>query len=76
MIQGRCDGSSANASQSGSWRIACDCEPSDPHTTGPMPVTSLGPTTTAPAPSPKMKRTLRSVGSVLSLMRSTPMTST
>ncbi len=50
--------------------------PSDPHTTGPMPGSSAGPTTAAPAPSAKMNAVERSVGSVISDNFSTPMTST
>src|SRR5699024_7441123 len=55
--------------------IASACSPSEPHTTGPtsLPL-SDGPTTTAPAPSPKMKAVLRSVMSRPSLIRSTPTT--
>ncbi len=42
-------------------------EPSEPHTVGPMPGVSLGPITTAPAPSPSRNEMLRSVGSTTSL---------
>ena len=52
------------------------CAPSEPHTVGPMPGKSDGPTTAAPAPSPKMKADPRSVGSVKSDSFSTPMTRT
>ena len=40
---------------------ASDCAPSLPQTTGPKPATSDGPTTAAPAPSPRMMQVLRSV---------------
>jgi hypothetical protein len=56
--------------------MAVDCEPSDPHTTGPMPGVSDGPSTAAPEPSPKMKAMLRSVGSMIEVNRSVPITST
>ena len=56
--------------------IASVCSPSDPQTTGPMAGTSDGPSTTAPAPSPKMNAMLRSVGSVRSDSFSTPTSST
>ena len=42
------------------------CEPSEPHTVGPMAGVSDGPTIAAPAPSPKMKADPRSLGSVKS----------
>jgi hypothetical protein len=51
-------------------------EPSEPQTMGPMPSLSDGPTTAAPAPSAKMNAVPRSVGSVMSDSRSTPITST
>ena len=41
-----------------------------------MPAVSLGPITAAPAPSAKMNAVPRSVGSVMSDSRSTPITST
>ena len=56
--------------------MTCDCEPSEPHAVGPMPVASAGPTTTAPAPSAKMNAVPRSVGSMKRLSCSTPMTRT
>ena len=43
------------------WRIASPFSPSEPQTTGLMSLVSDGPTTTAPAPSPKMNAVLRSV---------------
>ncbi len=62
--------------QSSRWRIRSNCSPSEPHTTGAMPGSSLGPTTTAPAPSAKMNAVPRSWGSVRSESRSTPITRT
>ena len=62
--------------QSSRCRIRSNCSPSEPHTTGPMPGVSLGPTTAAPAPSAKMKAVPRSVRSRMSVRRSTPMTRT
>ena len=47
--------------QSSVCRMESNCSPSEPHTTGPMPGVSDGPTTTAPAPSAKMKAVPRSV---------------
>ena len=51
-------------------------EPSEPHTVGPIPGKSEGPTIAAPAPSPKMKAEPRSVLSVKSDSFSTPTTRT
>ena len=62
--------------QSSRCRIRSNCSPSEPQTTGPMPGVSLGPTTAAPAPSAKMKAVPRSWRSVMSVSRSTPITST
>ena len=47
--------------QSSVCRIRSNCSPSEPHTTGPMPGVSLGPTTAAPAPSAKMNAVPRSL---------------
>jgi hypothetical protein len=60
------------------WRctILSQLWPSEPATVGPMPGKSEGPTTAAPAPSPKMNAVPRSVGLVKSLSFSTPTTST
>ncbi len=55
---------------------ASACEPSDPHTVGPIPGVSDGPMTAAPAPSPRRKEIERSVGSMTSDMRSAPTTRT
>ncbi|CAB4789586.1 unannotated protein [freshwater metagenome] len=49
---------------------------SDPHTVGPIPGCSDGPTMTAPAPSAKINAVARSSGSVKSLNFSTPTTRT
>ena len=51
-------------------------DPSDPQMVGPMPGVSLGPITTAPAPSPSRNEMLRSVGSTMSLSFSAPTTTT
>ena len=56
--------------------MALPCSPSEPHTTGLMSLVSEGPTTAAPAPSPKMNAVLRSVKSMPSLIFSTPITTT
>ena len=40
--------------QGSRWEMVFHCAPSEPHTVGPMPGKSDGPTTAAPAPSPKM----------------------
>ena len=58
------------------WPISGACSPSEPQTTGPMPATSLGPTTAAPAPSAKRNALDRSCLSVMSDSRSTPMINT
>jgi hypothetical protein len=50
-------------------------EPSEPQTGAAMPGNSLGPMTTAPAPSPRRKEMERSVGSTTSDSFSAPMTS-
>ncbi len=57
-------------------RMASHLEPSEPHTEGPMPGTSDGPITTAPAPSPSRKEMERSWLSMTSESFSTPITST
>ena len=49
--------------------------PSLPQATGPMPGSSAAPMTIAPAPSAKMTAVARSVRSVTSVSRSTPMMS-
>ncbi len=56
--------------------IASHWAPSEPQTVGPIAGVSLGPTTTAPAPSAKMNAVERSCGSVKSESFSTPTTST
>ena len=71
-ISGRSDATTSR--QSSRCRIRSNCSPSEPQTTGPMPGWSLGPTTTAPAPSAKMKAVPRSPMSVSSESRSTPIT--
>src|SRR5699024_11168435 len=58
------------------WPIAAALEPSEPQIVGPMPGVSDGPTTAAPAPSPRRKEMERSVGSMKSLIFSAPMTRT
>ena len=52
------------------------CSPSLPHTTGPSPAVSDGPTTAAPAPSPRMMQVLRSAMSSQPENRSDATTST
>src|SRR5215218_2376949 len=69
-------GSSRSLIQLSRDRIASHCSPSEPQTVGPMPGTSDGPITTAPAPSPKMNAVPRSSRSVKSDSFSTPTTST
>ncbi|AZG45144.1 hypothetical protein D7316_01738 [Gordonia insulae] len=74
-----CWNSSARSMYSGMSQfcpMASAFSPSLPQTVGEMPFSSLGPTTTAPAPSPKMKAVLRSVGSITTDIVSTPTTST
>ncbi|SHU19832.1 Uncharacterised protein [Mycobacteroides abscessus subsp. abscessus] len=56
--------------------MALDWLPSLPHTVGPMPCSAVSPTTTAPAPSPKMKQLPRSVISSAGESFSEPITST
>ncbi len=56
--------------------MTSDWAPSEPQATGPMPASSAAPTTTAPAPSPKMNAVERSVGSRKVLSFSTPTTRT
>ncbi|CAM5357079.1 hypothetical protein SALBM135S_08357 [Streptomyces alboniger] len=56
--------------------IVSDLSPSEPQTVGPILGSLEGPTITAPAPSPKRKAVARSLRSVRSLSRSTPMTRT
>ena len=46
--------------QDARWVMASYCEPSEPQIVGPMPGSSDGPITTAPAPSPKMNAVDRS----------------
>ncbi len=67
---------SRTSSQERLFLMASHCPPSLPHTVGPMPGTSEGPTTTAPAPSAKRKAVERSVRSVKSVSFSAPTTST
>ena len=50
-------------------------DPSEPHTVAEMPGVSLGPITTAPAPSPSRNEMLRSAGSTMSESFSAPITS-
>ena len=74
---GICGESEATTSrQSSRCRMRSNCSPSEPQTTGPMPGSSDGPTTTAPAPSAKMNAVPRSRMSVMSESRSTPITRT
>ncbi|MGX1240483.1 hypothetical protein RKD46_001587 [Streptomyces pseudovenezuelae] len=69
-------GVSRSAAQECVCRMVSFWEPSEPHTTGPTPGSSLGPTTAAPAPSPNRNAVWRSVGSRSSESRSTAMTRT
>ena len=52
------------------------CEPSLPHTTGPIPDVGLALTTAAPAPSPNKNAMPRSCGSMKSVIFSDPITTT
>ena len=64
------------STQDSRCEMAFHCAPSDPQTVGPMAGVSDGPTTAAPAPSPKMKADPRSFRSVKSDSFSTPITRT
>ncbi|CPU65105.1 Uncharacterised protein [Mycobacteroides abscessus] len=70
------EGSSRRSDHACVWRIACALPPSEPHTVGPTPGVSDGPTIAAPAPSPRRNEIERSVGSMKSLIFSAPTTST
>ncbi len=69
-------GLSRNSVQDSSCARTWASEPSEPHSTGPIPACGEAPTTTAPAPSEKMNAVDLSVRSTNSLARSTPITST
>lgn len=73
---GRTAASVSRPFQGAEWAMASWRSPSDPQTTGPMPGSAAGPTTTAPAPSPNRKAVPRSSGSTMSVIRSEPTTTT
>ena len=58
------------------WPMRPAWPPSEPQTVGPIPGTSEGPTTAAPAPSPSRNEMARSVGSMKSDIFSGPTTRT